>query len=66
MITQYFFRNICDKPPPFMRKSNWIPPLSDNLTLVKLFTRTEQELTSINNLQQPNINENDRIGQPKK
>ena len=49
-----------------MRKSNWIPPLSDNLTLVKLFTRTEQELTSINNLQQPNINENDRIGQPKK
>ena len=49
-----------------MRKSNWIPPPSDNLTLVKLFTRTEQELTSINNLQQPNINENDHIGQPKK
>ena len=49
MLTQYFFRNnIHDKPPPFKKKSSWTPPPSDNPTLVKFFTRTEQELISIN------------------
>ena len=35
-------------PPPFKRKSNWIPLPSDNPTLVDFLMRTEQELTSIN------------------
>ena len=49
MLKQYFFPNsIHDKPPGFKRKSNWIPPPSDNLTLVNFLTRSEQELTSIN------------------
>ena len=49
MLTQYFFRNnIHDKPHPFTRKSNWTPLPSDNPTLVDFFTRTEQELMSIN------------------
>ena len=48
MLT-YFFRNsIHDKPHPFKRKSNWIPPPSDNPTLVNFLTRIEQELTSLN------------------
>ena len=49
MLKQYFFRNNIDyKPTPFKRKSNWIPPRSDNPTLVDFFTRIEQEVTSIN------------------
>ena len=49
MLIQYFFRNsVHDKPHPFKRKSNWIPPPSDNPTLVNFLTLTEQELTSIN------------------
>ena len=49
MPAKYFFCNkIHDKPPPFKRKSNWAPPPSDNPTLVNFFTRTEQELISIN------------------
>ena len=44
----FFRNNIHDKPLPFKRKSNWIPPPSDNHTLVDFFTRIERELTSIN------------------
>ena len=51
MLTQYFFRNnIHDKPPLFKGKSNWTPPPYDNPTLVDYFTRTEQELISIDTL----------------
>ena len=45
MLTQYFFRNNIHV---FKRKSNWTPPPSGNPTLVDFFTRTEQELISIN------------------
>ena len=31
-----------------MGKSSWTPPPSDNLTLIKFFMRTEQDLISIN------------------
>ena len=48
MQTQYFFRNnIRDKPLPFKGKSNWTPSPSDNPTLDDFFTRTEQELITI-------------------
>ena len=35
-------------PPRFRGKSSWTPPPSDNLTLIKFFMRTEQDLISIN------------------
>ena len=48
MLTQYLLHNnIHDKPPPFKEKSSWIPPLSNNPTLINFFTRTEQDLISI-------------------
>ena len=48
IFEQYFFRNnIHGKLPPFKTKSNWIPPPSDNHTLISLFTKVEQELGSI-------------------
>ena len=49
----YFFRsNIHDTSPSFKRKSNWIPPSSDNPILVDIFTRIEHELTFVNTLHQ--------------
>ena len=48
MLKQYFFCNsIHGNPSPFKSKSNWIPPPSDNHTLISFFTRFEQELGSI-------------------
>ena len=48
MLKQYVFCNsIHGNPPPFKSKSNWIPPPSDNHTLISFFTRFEQELGSI-------------------
>ena len=48
-LKQNFFRNIIhDKPPPFKRKSNWIPSPYDKPTLVNFYTRIKQELTPMN------------------
>ena len=48
ILKLYFFWNsIHEKPSPFKRRSNWIPPPLDNPTLTEFFTSIEQELNSI-------------------
>ena len=50
-LKQNFFRNrIQKKQPTFKKKSNWIPPPSDNQTLISFFIRVEQKLGSISTL----------------
>ena len=51
MLTQNIFFTITFRispPPRFKRKSGCTPPPSDNPTLTNFFTRTEQDLTSVN------------------
>ena len=54
MLTQYFFRNNNhDKPPPpppFKRKSSWIHPPSDNLTLTNFISVTTTRSKPYSNL----------------